>query len=122
MTAPRARTPMTSADLWAAWRLCMLVAAAIIAVAAALLVTIWLVVVIVVAALHTLILRAARDIRAGVSAIWTGGQQVANNTIHIALLDATLHVAGSILGCAKGVMAGTAALKTHAEGCGGCPT
>jgi hypothetical protein len=83
---------------------------------------IYLVVVIVVAALLTLILRAARDIRAGVSAIWTVGQQVANNTIHIALLDTTLHVAGSILACAKGVIAGTAALKTHAEGCGGCPT
>ena len=83
---------------------------------------IYFVVVLVVAALLTLILRAAQDIRAGVSAIWTVGQQVANNTIHIALLDTTLHVAGSILGCAKGVVAGTAALKTHAEGCPGCPT
>lgn len=83
---------------------------------------IYLVVVIVIAALLTLILRAARDIRAGVSAIWTVGQEVANNTIHIALLDTTLHVAGSILACAKGVIAGTAALKTHAEACGGCPT
>jgi hypothetical protein len=82
---------------------------------------IYLVVVLVVAALLTLILRAAREIRAGVSATWTVGQQVANNTIHIALLDTTLHVAGSILGCAKGVVAGTAALKTHAEGCPGCP-
>jgi len=82
---------------------------------------IYLVVVVVVAALLTLILRAAREIRAGVSAIWTVGQQVANNTIHIALLDTTLHTAGSILGCAKGVVAGTAALKTHAEGCPGCP-
>lgn len=82
---------------------------------------IYLVVVLVVAALLTLILRAARDIRADVSAIWTVGQQVANNTIHIALLGTTLHVAGSILGCAKGVIAGTAALKTHAEGCPGCP-
>lgn len=82
---------------------------------------IYLVVVVVVAALLTLILRAARDIQAGVSAIWTVGQQVANNTIHIALLDTTLHVAGSILDCAKGVVAGTAALKTHADGCPGCP-
>lgn len=82
---------------------------------------IYLVVVIVVAALLTLILRSARDIRDGVSAVWTVGQQVANNTIHIALLDTTLHVAASILGCAKGVVAGTATLKTHAEGCPGCP-
>jgi DICT domain-containing protein len=83
---------------------------------------IYLVVVVVVAALLTLILRAARDIRARVSAIWTVGQQVANNTIHIALLDTTLHVTGSILACAKGVAAGTAALKVHAEGCAGCPS
>lgn len=33
---------MSSADLWAAWRLWMLVAAAVILVAASLLVTIWL--------------------------------------------------------------------------------
>ena len=83
---------------------------------------IYLVVVIVVAALLTLILRAARDIRTGVSAIWTVGQQVANNTIHIALLGTTLHVAGSILSCAKGVMAGIATLTAHAERCPGCPS
>jgi hypothetical protein len=79
------------------------------------------VVVIVVAVLLTLILKATRDIRAGVASIWTVGQQVANNTIHIALLDTTLHVAGSILSCAKGVVVGTATLKAHAEGCSGCP-
>ena len=33
---------MTSADLWAAWRLWMLVASAIVLVAAGLLITIWL--------------------------------------------------------------------------------
>ena len=80
------------------------------------------VVLVVVAVLLTLILRAARTVRAEVSTIWTVGQQVANNTIHIALLDTTLHVAGSILACAKGVIAGTAALKAHAEGCAGCPS
>ena len=45
---------------------------------------------VVVAVLLTLILRAAREVRAGVSAIWTVGQQIANNTIHIALLDTTI--------------------------------
>src|SRR5947209_135375 len=126
MTAPRARTPMTSADLWAAWRLWMLVAAAIIAVAAALLVTIWLTArSIAVHATHAL--KAAEAIRNNTRVIWElqTTNEVAEqirDTVHIALLDATLHVAGSILGCAKGVMAGTAALKTHAEGCGGCPT
>ena len=82
---------------------------------------IYAVVLLVVGALLALILKAARDIRAGVSMIWTVGQQVANNTIHIALLDTTNHVAVEILDCAKGVVTGTAALKAHAEGCPGCP-
>ena len=82
---------------------------------------IYAVVVVVVVILLALILRAARDIRIGVSGIWTVGQQVANNTIHIALLDTTVHVAGEILTCAKGIVAGTAALKSHAEECPGCP-
>jgi hypothetical protein len=82
---------------------------------------VYAVVVGVVAILLTLILRAARDIRAGVSGIWTVGQQIANNTIHIALLDPTTHVAGEILTCAKGIVTGTAALKAHAERCPGCP-
>ena len=83
---------------------------------------IYAVVLIVVATLLALILRAAKDVRAGVSAIWTVGQQVANNTIHIALLDTTIHVAGEILECAKGVVSGTAALRGHAERCAECPT
>ena len=83
---------------------------------------IYAVVLLVVATLLTLILRAAKDIREGVSAIWTVGQQVANNTIHIALLDTTLHIAGEILECAKGIIPSTAALKSHAERCAECPT
>src|SRR5689334_23903334 len=82
---------------------------------------VYAVVLIVVLVLLTLVLRAAREVRAGVSAIWTVGQRVANNTIHIALLDTTNHVAGEILDCAKGVAATTAALKAHAENCPGCP-
>lgn len=76
----------------------------------------------VVALLLTLILRTAREIRGGVSAIWTVGQQVANNTVQIALLNTTNHLAADILGAAGGVAGATAALKTHAEGCPGCPT
>ena len=83
---------------------------------------IYAVVLVVVATLLTLILRAAKEIRAGVSAIWTAGQQVANNTIHIALLDSTIHIADEILECAKGIIPGTAALKAHAERCAECPT
>lgn len=79
------------------------------------------VVLVVVAALLTLILNTARDIRAGVSAIWTAGQRVANNTIHIALLDTTNHVAADILASARGVAAATSAMKAHAEHCPACP-
>jgi hypothetical protein len=82
---------------------------------------IYVVVLIVVAVLLTLILRTARDIRAGVSAIWTVGQRVANNTIHIALLDTVNHTADQILECARGTVGATAAIKAHAEVCSGCP-
>lgn len=75
----------------------------------------------VVAILLTLIVREARRIRAGVSEIWNVGQRIANNTIHIALLAKTNHVAGRILRSAGGVVAATAAVKAHAEGCPGCP-
>jgi hypothetical protein len=79
------------------------------------------VVLVVVAALLMLILRAARDVRDGVSAIWTTGQRVANNTIQIALLDTTNSIAGEILRSAGGVAHATAVLKAHAEDCRGCP-
>ena len=82
---------------------------------------IYAVVLAVVAVLLTLILRAARDVRDGVAAIWTVGQRVANNTIHIALLGTTNHVAAEILDAAKGVVTATGTLKAHAEGCPGCP-
>ena len=42
MTVTLERTAVSDAELWAAWRFWMLVAAAVIVVAAALLVTIWL--------------------------------------------------------------------------------
>lgn len=82
---------------------------------------IYFVVVAVVALLLTLILRTARQISGGVSAIWTTGQKIANNTIHIALLENTNRVAGQILESAKGVVGATAAIKSHAESCSGCP-
>src|SRR5215831_13814747 len=78
-------------------------------------------VLIAVLVLLTLIVRAARDVRAGVSAIWTVGQRVANNTIHIALLDGVNHTAAQILAGAGGIVGATAAIKEHAEGCAGCP-
>ena len=60
---------MTSADLWAVWRLWMLVASAVIVVAAALLITIWLTARSIVA--HaTRALRAAEAIQANTRPIW----------------------------------------------------
>lgn len=82
---------------------------------------IYLVVVGVVATLLWLILSTARKIRGGVSDIWTVGQKIANNTIHIALLHRTNAVAGDILASAAGVVQATAAIEDHARGCPGCP-
>ena len=60
---------MTSADLWAAWRLWMLVAAVIILIAAGLLITIWLTARSIVT--HaTRALKAAEAIRDNTRAIW----------------------------------------------------
>lgn len=82
---------------------------------------IYAVVLVVVAVLLLLILRTARSIRGGVSDIWTVGQKVANNTIHIALLNRTNDVAGGILASAVGVVHATAAIQAHARECPGCP-
>ena len=60
---------MTSADLWAAWRLWMLVAAVVIVVAASLLVTIWLTAR-SIGAHATRALRAAEAIRDNTRVIW----------------------------------------------------
>ena len=79
------------------------------------------VVLVVVAVLLTLILRAARDITGGVSAIWNVGQRIANNTIHLALLEKTNAGAEAILKSAVGVINATAAVKEHSAGCPGCP-
>ena len=60
---------MTSAELWAAWRLWMLVGAVIVLIAAGLLITIWLTASSIVA--HaTRALKAAEAIRNNTQAIW----------------------------------------------------
>jgi hypothetical protein len=60
---------MTSADLWAAWRLWMLVASAIVLVAAGLLITIWLTARRIVT--HaTRALKAVEQIRDNTRVIW----------------------------------------------------
>lgn len=80
-----------------------------------------LVVVLVVAVLLTLILSTARQIHGGVSAIWTAGQKVANNTIHLALLDHTNFLGARILESAGAIAAATGVIATHASSCPGCP-
>lgn len=82
---------------------------------------VFVVVLVVVAILLTLILSTAKKIHGGVSAIWTVGQKVANNTIHLALLDHTNHVAGKILQSTVGVAAATSVIAAHASTCPGCP-
>jgi hypothetical protein len=83
---------------------------------------IFVVVIAVVAVLLTLILRAAQDIKGGVSAIWNVGQRVANNTIHLSLLGKTNAAAERILQSAVGVIGATAAIENHAADCPGCPS
>ena len=82
---------------------------------------IFVVVLLVVAALLTLILLTAKRIHGGVSAIWTVGQKVANNTIHLAMLQRTNHLAGQILDSAGRIAAATEGTAAHAAGCPGCP-
>ena len=60
---------MTSAELWAAWRLWMVVASAVVLIAAGLLITIWLTARSIVA--HaTRALKAAEQIRDNTRVIW----------------------------------------------------
>ena len=75
----------------------------------------------VVATLLTLIVRTARDIKAGVSLIWNVGQRIANNTVHLALLQRTNATAREILASAAGIASATAAVQAHAADCPGCP-
>ena len=79
------------------------------------------VVLVVVAGLLELILRSARRIEGVLGDIWTAGQGVANNTIHIALLHRTNLTAGRILDAAGGVLSAITAIRNHAQRCPRCP-
>jgi len=83
---------------------------------------VFLVVLVVVAILLTLILRTAKSIRGGVSEIWNVGQKVANNTIHVSLLDSTNHIVSEILVNAANVAGATRAIAAHAQKCPHCPS
>ncbi len=81
------------------------------------------VVILVVAVLLTLIVRTARQIEGAAAEIWTVGQKIANNTVHIPLLHRTNQVVDGILERASGIDEATARIEEHAEDCpvGYCP-
>src|SRR5262245_51591314 len=67
------------------------------------------------------IIAAAGAIERTVSEIWTKGQRVANNTIHIVALYRTDELVQGILGRAARIAASAAAIEQHAKTCPGCP-
>ncbi len=77
------------------------------------------VVILVVAVLLTLIVRTARQIEGTAANIWTVGQRIANNTVHIPLLNRTNRIVGGILGRASGIDGATARIEEHALDCPG---
>lgn len=77
------------------------------------------VVIVVVAVLLTLIVRTARQIDGTVSDIWNVGQRIANNTVHIPLLNHTNRVVDDILERAGGINGATEAIEDHAQECPG---
>lgn len=79
------------------------------------------VVIAAVAVLLALIVRTARRIEGAVAEIWTVGQRIANNTVHIPLLHRTNQVVDAILERAAGIDAAAAAIEEHARDCPGCP-
>ena len=81
-----------------------------------------LVVTLVVAVLLIAIARTAKDIEKGAASVWTNGQRVANNTIHIPLLYRTNEAVETILERAGGILRSSRAIAAHAEECPGCPT
>ncbi|GAC1415185.1 MAG: hypothetical protein NVSMB53_13600 [Gemmatimonadaceae bacterium] len=99
---------MTDADLWAAWRLWLMVAVAIILVAAALLITIWL---------------TARSILAHAVRALAAADKIRGYTDPIWALDTTNEVAGGLLETVQSIEAKGGkladALESHAGAGGG---
>lgn len=91
---------MTDADLWATWRLWMLVAAAIIVVAAALLVTIWL---------------TARSILAHARRALAAAEAIRQNTLPIWALQTSNEVAEGLLETVQQIEAKATALAEALE-------
>ena len=80
---------------------------------------IFLVVLVVVALLLTLILNTIRNIEQVAGQIWTVGQLVANNTVHIPLLMTTNRVVETIRGEAGNILNAATRIEQHAESCPG---
>ena len=99
---------MTDADLWAAWRLWMIVATLIIVVAAALLVTIWL---------------AARSILAHAVRALNAAEEIRRRTLPIWELQTSNEVAEELLATVQSIEAKggklAKALESHAGAGGG---
>ncbi len=79
------------------------------------------VVILVVAILLTLIVRTARQINETAGDIWIVGQRIANNTVHIPLLQRTNQIVDGILERASGIDGAAARIEAHAKECPGCP-
>ena len=77
------------------------------------------VVIVVVAVLLTLIVRTARQIEGAAADIWTVGQRIANNTVHIPLLHRTNQIVGGILERVSGIDEAAAQIEEHSRGQGG---
>jgi hypothetical protein len=73
------------------------------------------VVILVVAILLTLIVRTARQINETAGNIWIVGQRIANNTVHIPLLNRTNRLVDGILERAAGIDEAAARIEEHAE-------
>ncbi len=73
------------------------------------------VVILVVAALLTAIRRTARQINETAADIWVVGQRIANNTVHIPLLNRTNRLVVGILERASGIDEAVARIEEHVE-------
>ena len=73
------------------------------------------VVILVVAALLTAIRRTARQINETAADIWVVGQRIANNTVHIPLLNRTNRLVDGILERASGIDEAVARIEEHVE-------
>ena len=69
------------------------------------------VVVLVVAVLLEQIVRTAHRIHQGVSNIWTGGTHIAQNTVTLALLQQTNHLARALLRSAGRIAAASGRIR-----------